>query len=136
MTPEGLAVVRAFLNVAAAKDYAGLKRFLEPDSAWFGTRGGLDEQRVVRGADAWISYLQEIEDPWQRFDFDMERIVDIDDTIVVLLRETAQSRHAGLQVQDQTAMIFKVAGHKVVKARGYLDRDEAFAAAREDHWPE
>jgi hypothetical protein len=42
---------------------------LDPDVVWFGTRGGLDEGQVLRGPDAWLEYMREIQDPWSQPDY-------------------------------------------------------------------
>ena len=133
MTSEALTVVRGFFDLAAARDFAGVTDCLDPNVVWFGTRGGLDEQQIVRGPDAWMEYWQEIETPWQRFEFAVEQLIDVADTIVAFLRETARARHADLEVQNETAMTFKVARQKIIEATGYLDREEALSAARQTH---
>lgn len=133
MTSEALTVVRTFFDLAAARDFNGMTDCLDPNVVWFGTRGGLDEQQIVRGPDAWIEYMHEIETPWQRFDFAVEQLIDVGDTIVAFLRETARARHADLDVQSETAVIFKVSRQKIIEARGYLDREEALRAARQTH---
>jgi len=46
--------------------------------------------------------MREIQDPWKRFDFEVERIIDGGDTVVVFMRETAEARHGGLEVQSDT----------------------------------
>jgi len=129
MTSEAQAVVRAFLDLAAAGDYARLRDILDPDVVWFGTRGGLDESQVLRGPDALVGYMREIEEPWERFDVEVERLIEVGDTVVVFLRESARARHGDLEVQNDTAVIFKVRQQKIIEATGYLDRDEARRAA-------
>ncbi len=129
MTSEAVAVVRAFFELIAAGDFARMADSLDPDVVWFGTRGGLDEDQVLRGPDAWLEYMREIQDPWERFDVEVERIIDDGDTVVVFMRETAEARHGGLEVQNDTAAIIKVRQQRIVEMTGYLDRDEALRAA-------
>jgi ketosteroid isomerase-like protein len=129
MTSEAQTVVRAFLDLVAAGDFARMSESLDPEAVWFGTRGGLDEDQVIRGPDAWIEYMREIEEPWTRFDVEVERLTEVGDMVVVFLRESARARHGDLEVQNDTAMIIKVRQQKIVEATGYLDRDEALRAA-------
>jgi hypothetical protein len=49
MTSEALTVVRAFGDAFAAADFVRISETLDPDVVWVGTRGGLDERRVLRG---------------------------------------------------------------------------------------
>jgi ketosteroid isomerase-like protein len=129
MTSEAVAVVRAFFDLGVAGDFARMADSLDPDVAWFGTRGGLDEDQVLRGRDAWLEYMREIQEPWKRFDVQVERIIDGGDTVVVFMRETAQARHGDLEVQNDTAAIIKVRQQRIVEMTGYLDRHEALRAA-------
>jgi ketosteroid isomerase-like protein len=129
MTSEAVAVVRAFFDPGAGGDVARMAESLDPDVVWFGTRGGLDEDQVLRGRDAWLEYMQEIQEPWKRFDVEVERIIDHGDTVIVFMRETAQARHGGLELQNDTAAIIKVRQQRIVEMTGYLDRDEALKAA-------
>jgi ketosteroid isomerase-like protein len=122
------AVVQRLVDLAAARDYEGAAACLASDVVWFGTRGGLDEGRVMRGQEACLAYLQEVEDPWQRWDFETERLIVVGDAVVVFLRETGQARHADLEVMSETAMVMKVAGSRVAELQGYLDRQEALRA--------
>jgi ketosteroid isomerase-like protein len=126
---EAVAVVRAFFEVAAEDD-EGLSASLDPDVVWFGTRGGLDEAQVLRGPEAVLEYMREIREPWEQYDFQVERLIEIGDGgVVVFMHETAQSRHGGPAMQSDTAMIMKVRHRKIVEMTGYLDRDEAVRAA-------
>lgn len=131
MTSEALAVVRAFIELAGAGDFARLSDLLDPDVAFFGTRGGLDEKRILTGPDAVIEYVRdEITEPWVRYDVEAERLIEVGTTVVVFLHETGQPRHGDLEMQSDTAMTFKVRQQKIVEATGYLDREEALEAAR------
>lgn len=129
MSSETLAVVQRFFDLADAGDFVRAVDSLDRDVVWIGTRGGLDENRVVRGRDAALEYIREIQEPWEQLDVEIERMIEIGDRVLVFLRETAQVRHAGLDVHNETAMIFKVRGQRIVEATGYLRRDEALRAA-------
>jgi ketosteroid isomerase-like protein len=131
MTSGALVVVRAFFELTAAGDFDRLSDILDPDVVFLGTRGGLDEKRVLSGPDAVVAYVRdEITDPWERYDVEAERLIEVGDSVVAFLHETAQPRHGDLEMQSDTAMIFKVRQEKIVEATGYLDRDEALQAAR------
>lgn len=130
MPSEALAVVRDFFDVAAEDD-ARLSATLDPDVVWFGTRGGLDQAQVLRGPEAVIAYMREIREPWEKFDFKVERLIEVGDAVVAFMHETAQSRHGGPEMQSDTAVIIKVHQRKIVEMTGYLDRDEALRAARQ-----
>ena len=113
-----------------ADDYDGVSEMLDPEVVWFGTRGGLDENQVLHGPAAVIRYMREIQEPWLRFHMEVERIIDAgDNAVVAFMRELGESRHGGPQIEDHTAMIFKVRQQRIAEMTGYLDRDEALRAA-------
>jgi len=76
-----------------------------------------------------LEYMIEIQEPWEVFGVEIERIIEVGDVVVVFMRETGRARHGGPEVQNDTAMIFKVRQERVVEITGYLDRDEALRAA-------
>ena len=121
--------VQRFLDVLLAQDTTALADMLDPEVVWFGTRGGLDESQVLRGPAAVLAYMVEIQEPWEEFDVEIERIIESGDAVVVFMRESGRARHGGPEVQNDTAMIFKVRDERVVEITGYLDRDEALRAA-------
>ena len=123
-------IVRSFLDRVAAGDHPAARRYLDPDARWHGTRGGLDQDRVLRGPEAWIAYLGEIESPWQAFSFQLEQLEEAGDDVLVFLHESGRSQHGDLVLESRTAMVFTVRSGLIVAATGYLDRDEARRAVR------
>ena len=121
--------IQRFLDLVVAQDTTALTDMLDPQVVWFGTRGGLDESQVVRGPAAVLEYMLEIQEPWEEFGVEIERIIEAGNGVVVFMRETGRARHGGPEVQNDTAMIFKVKRERVVEITGYLDRDEALRAA-------
>jgi ketosteroid isomerase-like protein len=69
-------------------------------------------------------------EPWQRFEVKLERFIEAGDTVVVFVRETAQSRQGGPLMHTDVASLFRVRGQKIAEMRGYLDRDEALKILR------
>jgi ketosteroid isomerase-like protein len=49
--------------------------------------------------------------------------------VVAFWRETGRSRHSDLEVESQTATVFRVRDGLIIEMTGYLDRDEALRAA-------
>ena len=122
-------LVRRFLDLFLAQDTTALADMLDPQVVWFGTRGGLDESQVLRGPAAVLEYALEIQEPWEEFSVEIEQVIEAGDAVVVFMRETGRGRHGGPEVQNDTAMIFKVRQEQVVEITGFLDRDEALRAA-------
>lgn len=130
MSTEALAVVQTFCDAVFADDLARISEMLDRDVVWFGTRGGLDQDRVFRGPEAFVEYLAEVTELWDHFEAEAERLIETGDAVVVFFHETGRARHGDLEVQNDTAAVFKVRQGKIVEVRGYLDREEALEAAR------
>jgi ketosteroid isomerase-like protein len=127
VTPE--AVVRRFFELGPRGDPDAITELLDPNVVWFGTRGGLDENRVVRGPSAFLEYLREIDDTWTEYDVEVESVITDDETAVAFLQEKGRGRGA-LDVHNDTAAVFRIRDGRIAEARGYLDRKEALAAAQ------
>ena len=126
MTSAALAVVRRWLD---AQDAEQMLPCLDPEVVWFGTRGGLDQDQVLRGPDAVLAYLREIREPWEQFAVDYERFIAADDTVVVFMREIGRPHQGTVEMENDTAMVFRVRRDKIVEMTGYLDRAEALRVA-------
>ena len=61
MTSTPAAVVRALFERIATEDSEGVREWLARDVVWYGTSGGLDAHRVMRGPKEFLDYLQEID---------------------------------------------------------------------------
>ena len=129
MSSEAQAVVREFLDLVAAGDLDDAAKHLDPEVVGRGTKGGLDERGISHGAGPFVDYLREVLDNWERFDVKVERLIELDETVVAFVRETGRATHGGLEVHNETAILFKLHQLKIVESRGYLDREEALRAA-------
>jgi ketosteroid isomerase-like protein len=129
-TSEPLAVADRFFEVVSSRDSAAISELVDPEGVWYGTRGGLDQDRVVRGPAQWLEYISEIQDTWEGFEVEVERAIEVGDRVVAYTRESARTRDGALEVQSETAVVMRIREGRIVEARGYLDRDEALRAAR------
>jgi ketosteroid isomerase-like protein len=102
---------------------------MDPEVVQYGTRGGIDQDRVLRGREAVLAYWDEIGEAWEWQTFEPERVIEGDDVVVALWRETVRIRDSDLDVESSTASLIKVRDGKVVELRGYMNRDEALRDA-------
>ena len=129
MSAGAAEVVRELAAAINADDVQGLARLLDPEVVQYGTRGGVDQGRVVRGREAVLAYWDEVSEAWESQTFELERVVEGDGVVVALWREAAQIRDSDLEVESSTASLIKVRDGTVVELRGYMDPDEALRAA-------
>ena len=128
VTLTSQAIVWEFFERIEKEDTEGVLELLDPGVVMLGTHGGLDAHLVVRGSDALLEYLQEVEQFWEEFEVEVERVIVSDDKGVAFLWETARGR-GEISLQNETAMVFKIRDGRIAEVQGYLDRDEALGAA-------
>jgi ketosteroid isomerase-like protein len=126
---EAADVVRGLMAAINGDDPEGPARVLHREVVQYGTRGGIDQDRVVRGREAVLEYWQEVAEAWESQTFELERLIEAGDVVVAFWHETARGRHSDLEVETDTASILKLRDGKIIELRGYLDRDEALRAA-------
>jgi ketosteroid isomerase-like protein len=129
MSRRGSDVIRELCDALNSNDTERLSRLTDPDVVQYGTRGGIDQRRVFHGRAAVIGYWNEMAEAWESLRFDPERLIEAGDLVVAFWRERARSRHSDLELESNTATVFRLRDGKVVEVRGYLDREEALEAA-------
>jgi ketosteroid isomerase-like protein len=122
-------VIRQLAAVINGDDPEGQTRVLHPEAVQYGTRGGIDQERVVRGREAVLEYWQETAEAWESQSFELERVIEAGDVAVAFWHETGRGRQSELEVENDTASIFRFRDGMIIELRGYLDRDEALRAA-------
>jgi ketosteroid isomerase-like protein len=127
---SGAADVMRDLAVAInADDIQGVARLLDPDVVQYGTWGGVDQGRVIRGREAVLAYWDEVGEAWESQTFELQEVIEGEGVVVALWHESAQIRDSDLEVESSTASLIKIRDAKVVEMRGYMDPDEALSAA-------
>ena len=121
MTSDAAEVVRELAAAINGDDVQGLARLLDPEVVQYGTRGGVDQGRVIRGREAALAYWDEIGDTWERQTFEPEQLIEADGVVVALWQETVRIRDSQSDITSSTASLIKVRDGKVIEMRGYMD---------------
>jgi ketosteroid isomerase-like protein len=85
-----------------------------------------------RGHDGVRHWREQVFDIFDDARVEPEDIVDVHDdgqTVLMLLRATGTASHTGILLEVEWAAIWTIRDGKVVRAQGYLNRDEARAVA-------
>jgi ketosteroid isomerase-like protein len=129
MSANAEELIRQLCDALNANDVDRASRLIDPEVVVYGTRGGMDQDIVLRGRGALIEYWNDMTATWESLRYDPERIIESDDLLLVFWRETARSARGDLEFQSNTATIFNVGNGKILEIRGYMDRDEALEVA-------
>jgi ketosteroid isomerase-like protein len=121
---ENETLARRFMALASARDYTAVAELLDPDVVWYGTRGGIDAERIVRGPDAYLAYMREVLGTFERYEFEVEETFRFEGGVLVYLWERGEGRD-GVELESRTAMALEIRDGLVHRVQGYIDRDEA-----------
>ena len=130
MSDENVELVRDFIEAALRQDWEQAAKSLAPDVEGHGTVGGLNEGRVIRSL---AEMIQEFErddlEAWDERRLEPKKYHHVDDLVVVLLHEYRRGRGSGIELENDTAVIFTVRDGRVARIQGYMDQDAALKAA-------
>jgi ketosteroid isomerase-like protein len=86
--------------------------------------------RSYSGHAGFRDYLEDSREVWGHFGWEATELIDAGESVVARTRFYAEGRGSGIPVEAIVYIVWVVRDGKAVSARGYLDRDEALAAAR------
>jgi ketosteroid isomerase-like protein len=87
------------------------------------------EPGIRRGEEGLRHVLQTLDDTYAERRFDVERILEAGERVVVLGRITMQGRSSGVALQGEGAQIWTLRDGLVARIEWYLTQDEALRAA-------
>jgi len=128
MSQENVEIVKAMNAAFMAGEYFEALQALDPEIEWQGTKGGLDEHMVYRGHEEVIKGFADNLMTWERLTLDYERYIDAGDRVVVFVHEVARGLESGVELETDTAVVFRIENDRIVQARGYMNRAEALKA--------
>jgi uncharacterized protein len=101
---------------------------LAPDFEYVSPRDAM-EPGIRRGEEGLRHVLQTLDDTYAERRFDVERILEAGERVVVLGRITMQGRSSGVALQGEGAQIWTLRDGLVARIEWYLTQDEALRAA-------
>jgi ketosteroid isomerase-like protein len=81
--------------------------------------------QVFRGPDGLKRWSAKTREIWGEWRFELQRIVDLDDRVVVLVHLVAQGGLSGVRLERDTAHVWTLADDKIARCEVYLDRPAA-----------
>jgi len=118
------ALFRDVQDAGLARTYA---RFFQPDCEYVLHWPGA-EPATYRGLnglrDAWLDWLT----PWANYRTEIEELVDLGDSVVVLVLDYARREPRAPEIRQMAAAVWTVSEGRIARAEFYLERDEALKA--------
>jgi ketosteroid isomerase-like protein len=130
MSQENVEIVGRIYEAFQSGDLDRVTQLVSPDIELRGTSGGLSEGSVARG----IAAVREMfegwdEEVWEEIRLSPQEFIDAGDQVVVLQHELRRGRGSGVEVESETAVLFELRDGRVIRMQGFMNPDEALAAA-------
>ena len=126
MSEENLATLAQFANALNDRGIEATREFLDPDVEFSeppeqpGATTFYGREKVIEGFGRWS-------ENWATQRSEFERVVDMDDTVLVLTREMLVGRD-GLEVEQPCGTIFEFRAGKIVRFASFWDQSAALEA--------
>jgi len=126
VSQENLALIRRCVTARDPGSYAAVARLIDPEVVV--DLSVRPDGRVYRGRRKAFEALRSWVDRWEDYSYEVERLIDAGDQVVVLFRETGRGKESGVASEIVGATVWTVADGKVVHTKTYTDRREALEA--------
>jgi ketosteroid isomerase-like protein len=110
-----------------------LLELLDPGVEWHGTIGGLSEGVVARGPDEAARVLLDDSQEWDELVYEPTELIEVGDAVVVLQHERRRGRQSGVEVEADTAAVFRMREGRIWRCQGYMDQAEALRSVGLSH---
>lgn len=84
---------------------------------------------VYEGYDDIARQRREVRDVWDHFEIEVEQFFEGKDVVLAYTHERGRGKGSGVEVDRDTAFLFRLREGKISEVRNYRDRDRALADA-------
>jgi ketosteroid isomerase-like protein len=127
MSQENVEIVREMYEAFLRTDFEGSLSAFDPEVEWDGSN--LPDGKVSHGRDAVVEHVARWAAMWERWEVELEEVIDASGELVIaFIRERGRSK-AGLDVNERHSELYRVRDGKIVYRKGFSDADEALEAA-------
>jgi ketosteroid isomerase-like protein len=121
------AIVRELYAAMNERDFAAAERLADPDVEWISDpRTGLGSRR---GREEVLRFFQDQSESFAEVTIELDDIDAAGDTVLALIRVKGRGSASGAEVEISIAHVWEVRDGRVVRGRGFGDRDAARKAA-------
>jgi ketosteroid isomerase-like protein len=121
------AIVRELYAAMNERDFAAAERLADPDVEWISDpRTGLGSRR---GREEVLRFFQDQSESFAEVTIELDDIDAAGDTVLALIRVNGRGSASGAEVEISIAHVWEVRDGRVVRGRGFGDRDAARKAA-------
>jgi ketosteroid isomerase-like protein len=127
---DNLALVESTFDAWNRGDIDAFAAHAAEDVAWLEVSGrpeGAPTERL--GRDRMRKSLESLFDAWESYHLEVERIEEVGDRVVAVVREVARGRSSGLEVDGRWGYLVTVEDGLIVRIEAYRDAGQALQVA-------
>ena len=128
MSQENVEIVNTFYRAFARGGLDALSDFLDPCLDYRAIEGAIDDEGVLQGIDAYVSYGENWIQTFDELRIAPEELIDAGDRVVVVVRVTGRMRASDAEVDLGLGIVWTLRDGKIVRGREYATREEALKA--------
>ena len=129
MTLQDIEIVRGLLEAYAGGDVEEMLKYVDPEVELHSAIVGGAEANVFQGHDGFRRWHAESSASFGELRTELTEYRDLGDRVLGFGHISARGRESGVEIDSPTGWVFTVRNGKVVRAEGFLSREDALAAA-------
>jgi ketosteroid isomerase-like protein len=127
MSGENVQIVADLYELYARGDVEALLGRVDPDVE-VDLTDRLPDEEVMRGREAYRSFLESGFDIWAEFRVEVEELVDAGDAVIVMVRTVAVGEGSGVEVSERVAHVVWLRDGTAYRLKMFADREAALEA--------
>ena len=128
MSQENMELVRRNNDAYNSRDVGAYLETVS-ESVSFRSRFSVMDDRGYHGHEELGRYFVELDEAWQRYEMNIERLVDGGAKVVGLFHLEAVGRESGLELEEYPGVVFTAEAGRIVQIDAYPTHAEALEAA-------
>jgi ketosteroid isomerase-like protein len=129
MSQENLEAARQLIQAFNRRDLATMTESFDPGIEWAPGGPAAVERAIYRGRDDVTDGFAATWEAWEVFDLEEDEARDLDDSVLWLGRARLRGGASHVELDQEFAVRFQVAGGKIVRIDGFRTWQEALEAA-------
>ena len=129
MSPQNIETVRRMLAAYAKGDFDEMLDCIDPECELHSAIIGGAEANVFHGHEGFRRWYAESMASFEELRTELTEYRDLGDRVLGFGHIFARGRESGVEIDSPTGWVFTLRDGKVVRAEGYLKREDALAAA-------
>ena len=121
-------IKRSFLRFQSGDVEGSIQEFAYPDVE-FVSRFGAVDGRTFRGMAEIRRYIADMAETWDRYERELEELIDAGDAVVAILKITAVSKVTGLEVDERIGLVYWLEEGRIIRMVSFSKIEEALEAA-------